>query len=166
MAEEIGALYNTKIPGYEEAADIQAALKLYHYGSTTYDESNTDPSQLPNPSLSRHLQDLRDDITDLEDRGIGSEFVAIEPTNVLDGFIWMDANSVVNNFEQMSAASYSNDAPTEGISNGSLWINKDSENKDLLVYDQELEVWVYASRFPDTATELNSHEVLNIMGVF
>jgi hypothetical protein len=166
MAEEIGALYNTKIPGYEEAADIQAALKLYHYGSTTYDESNTDPSQLPNPSLSRHLQDLRDDITDLEDRGIGSEFVAIEPTNVLDGFIWMDANSVVNNFEQMSAASYSNDAPTEGISNGSLWIDKDSENKDLLVYDQELEVWVYASRFTDTSAELDSHEVLNIMGVF
>jgi hypothetical protein len=78
----------------------------------------------------------------------------------------MDANSVVNNFEQVSAASYSNEAPIEGISNGSLWINKDSENKDLLVYDQELEVWVYASRFTDTATELNSHEVLNIMGVF
>jgi hypothetical protein len=166
MAEEIGALYNTKIPGYEEAADIQAALKLYHYGSTTYDASNTDPAQLPNPSLSRHLQDLKDDITDLEERGIGSEFVATEPTNILDGFIWMDANSVVNNFEQVSAASYSNDAPIEGISNGSLWINKDSENKDLLVYDQELEVWVYASRLTDTATELNSHEVLNIMGVF
>jgi len=28
-------LYPTKIPGYEDAADIQEALRLYHYGSTT-----------------------------------------------------------------------------------------------------------------------------------
>jgi hypothetical protein len=28
-------LYPTKIPGYEDAADIQEALRLYHYGSST-----------------------------------------------------------------------------------------------------------------------------------
>ena len=35
MAEDIGNIYKTKIPSYAEAADIQAALKLFHYGTTT-----------------------------------------------------------------------------------------------------------------------------------
>ena len=39
-SENIGNLYPSKIPGYEDAADIQAALRLYHYGSTTYDINN------------------------------------------------------------------------------------------------------------------------------
>jgi hypothetical protein len=39
---EIGSgIYPTKIPGYEDAADIQAALRLYHYGSTTIPTENT-----------------------------------------------------------------------------------------------------------------------------
>ena len=34
-------VYPTKIPGYEDAADIQAALRLYHYGSETIPTVNT-----------------------------------------------------------------------------------------------------------------------------
>ena len=49
--ENIGGLYNTKQPGYDDAADIQAALKAFLYGSYTYDTTSTDPTQLPNPSL-------------------------------------------------------------------------------------------------------------------
>ena len=33
-AENIGTVYPTKIPGLEDPADIQAALKLYHYGTS------------------------------------------------------------------------------------------------------------------------------------
>jgi hypothetical protein len=33
--ENGSGLYPTKIPGYEDAADIQEALRLYHYGSST-----------------------------------------------------------------------------------------------------------------------------------
>ena len=33
--------YPTKIPGYEDAADIQEALRLYHYGSTTIPTEST-----------------------------------------------------------------------------------------------------------------------------
>ena len=39
-AESIGAIYSTKIPGYSDNADIQAAFKLYHYGSLDYDSTN------------------------------------------------------------------------------------------------------------------------------
>lgn len=93
-AEDIGSLYNTKMPGYEDAADIQAALKLFLYGSTAYDTANTDPTQLPNPSLARHLQDLSDAITTLEDQGLGSLYTATEPTSPQDGLIWVDSDAV------------------------------------------------------------------------
>jgi len=53
-------LFNTKIPGLSDAADIQAALRLYHYGSYTYDGANTNPALIPNPSIAKHLQNLVD----------------------------------------------------------------------------------------------------------
>ena len=51
-------LFNTKIPGLGDAADIQAALRLYHYGSYTYDGANTTTSNLVSPSIAKHLQNL------------------------------------------------------------------------------------------------------------
>ena len=52
-------LFNTKIPGLSDAADIQAALRLYHYGTYTYDGANTNPANLPVPSMAKHLQNLK-----------------------------------------------------------------------------------------------------------
>ena len=51
-------LFPAKVPGLSDAADIQAALKLYHYGSYTYDGSNTNPANLVTPSIAKHLQNL------------------------------------------------------------------------------------------------------------
>ena len=53
-------LFNAKVPGLSDAADIQAALRLYHYGSYTYDGANTNPANLVNPSIAKHLQNLID----------------------------------------------------------------------------------------------------------
>jgi hypothetical protein len=58
---EIGSgVYSTKIPGYEDAADIQEALRLYHYGSTTipteYNLGTT--SGINTKSIAGHLQTL------------------------------------------------------------------------------------------------------------
>ena len=53
-------LYPTKIPGYADAADIQEALRLYHYGSTTIpttDELGT-PSGINTKSIAGHLKAL------------------------------------------------------------------------------------------------------------
>ena len=53
-------LFPAKVPGLSDAADIQAALRLYHYGSYTYDGSNTNPANLLNPSIAKHLQNLKE----------------------------------------------------------------------------------------------------------
>lgn len=68
-AESIGYLYSTKIPGYADIADIQAAFKLYHYGSSAYDTANTDTAQLVNPSIAYTLNNLQTQITNLDPTG-------------------------------------------------------------------------------------------------
>jgi hypothetical protein len=66
MAEElIGSLVPTKIPGYNDSADIQAALKVYHYGSYTYDTSQTNKANLINPSIAYTINDLQNQINNL-----------------------------------------------------------------------------------------------------
>jgi hypothetical protein len=70
MASElIGTLYPTQIPGYADNADIQAAFKLYHYGSTEYDTSEADPEELVNPSIAYSLNDLQVQIDALDPAG-------------------------------------------------------------------------------------------------
>lgn len=64
--ESIGALVPTKIPGYADAADIQAALRAYHYGSYTYDTANTTPANLVNPSMAYTINNLQSQITNID----------------------------------------------------------------------------------------------------
>jgi uncharacterized protein YaiE (UPF0345 family) len=61
-AESIGSLVPTKIPGLSDQADIQAALRVYHYGSYTFDTAETDPTELINPSIAYTINDLQDQI--------------------------------------------------------------------------------------------------------
>jgi hypothetical protein len=96
-SENIGSLYPTKMPGYDDAADIQAALQLYHYGaaSDTYDPDNTDPDDIVTNSIAGHLKALDTRVDAVEGTGIGSDYSATEPTSPENGFIWVDADSVV-----------------------------------------------------------------------
>lgn len=64
-AESIGSLVPTKIPGLSDQADIQAALRVYHYGSYTFDTAETDPAELINPSIAYTINDLQDQIDSL-----------------------------------------------------------------------------------------------------
>jgi len=61
--ESIGALVPTVIPGYADAADIQAALRAYHYGSYTYDPANTSTAALINPSIAYTINDIQTQVT-------------------------------------------------------------------------------------------------------
>jgi hypothetical protein len=61
-AESIGTLVPTKIPGLSDPADIQAALRLYHYGSYTFDTAEDDPANLVSPSIAYTINDLQDQI--------------------------------------------------------------------------------------------------------
>jgi hypothetical protein len=64
--ENIGELVPTKVPGYADDADIQAALRVYHYGSDTFDINETDPSELPAESIAKYILDITNDISSIE----------------------------------------------------------------------------------------------------
>ena len=65
-AENIGELVPTKIPGYADSADIQAALRLYHYGSYTFDVNETNAANLINPSIAYTLNSLQSQVTNID----------------------------------------------------------------------------------------------------
>jgi hypothetical protein len=147
MAENIDntvggtGLYNTKIPSFDEAADIQAALRLYHYGSSSYDTTNTDPAQLPNPSLARHLKILQDDIDSVDAKGIGSVYSATAPTSPIDGYVWMDSTTSSASSVGIPTAVYTNSAPTTGLTDGLLWVDKDSSPLKMYIYNATSSDW-------------------------
>jgi len=92
-AESIGALYSTKIPGYADNADIQAAFKLYHYGSTDYNTANANTANLVTPSIAYTLNDLQVQITNLDPAGSVSKSVIDAKGDLLVG----SANDTVDN---------------------------------------------------------------------
>jgi len=61
--ENIGTLIPTKIPGYADPADIQAALRAYHYGSYSFDTAEADPANLITPSIAKTIYDLQQGTT-------------------------------------------------------------------------------------------------------
>jgi hypothetical protein len=64
-AESIGTLVPTKIPSLSDQADIQAALRVYHYGSYTFDTAETSAANLINPSIAYTINNLQTQITNL-----------------------------------------------------------------------------------------------------
>jgi hypothetical protein len=92
-SETIGAIYPTEIPGYADNADIQAAFKLYHYGSLEYDTSETDVAELVNPSMAHTLNDLQEQITALDPAGSVSKSTIDAKGDLLVGL----SNDTVDN---------------------------------------------------------------------
>jgi hypothetical protein len=92
-AESIGALYSTKIPGYSDNADIQAAFKLYHYGSTDYNTANANTGDLVSPSIAYTLNNLQGQITGLDPAGSVSKSIIDAKGDLLVG----SANDAVDN---------------------------------------------------------------------
>jgi hypothetical protein len=149
MAENINSAgpsgpYNTSIPSLSENANIQEALKLYHYGTLT---GPTLMNQVLEQSVAGHFKSMSTRVTTLETTGIGSVYSSSEPTPVSlsqtaipDGFIWVDANSAAPNFNingliPVAVAKYQTTTPTGTIAEGSLWIDKGSDPLTMYVYD-------------------------------
>jgi hypothetical protein len=131
-------VYNTKIPAYSEPADIQAALKLYHYGS---EEVPSDIEDVEPKSIAGYLKAIEENISDIEATGIGSDFTATMPTNVPDGFIWVDSDANLGTDYFIPSVEYQEDAPTTNLTNGMLWVEKGSTPLTMYVYDAEDEEW-------------------------
>jgi hypothetical protein len=66
----IGDLIPTKIPGLSDDADVQEALRLYHYGSYTYSPSNTSPVNLVEPSMAKTIYDIQQDIISVDSASV------------------------------------------------------------------------------------------------
>ena len=77
-AESIGTLVPTKIPGLSDPADIQAALRLYHYGDYAYNTANASEGSLVNPSIAYTINSLQTQITaiDLSTALLKTDFAA------------------------------------------------------------------------------------------
>lgn len=137
MAEDIGGVYSTKQPSYDESADIQAALKLFLYGST-----GTPPATKAavNDGIAKHIKDLDSRVETQETIGIGSDHYTLTEIQALtsptDGFIAMASDSsgsaVLTSY---ATAVYTNDQPTENLINGMIWIDKDASPIKSYVYD-------------------------------
>jgi hypothetical protein len=82
MAESIGNIYETAVPSLSDTADIQEALRLYHYGANSgsgdgqYPPTNTDPTNLVIPSVAYHLYNLQQQITSFESGLLPTAWVA------------------------------------------------------------------------------------------
>jgi hypothetical protein len=133
--ENIGAIFPTKIPGLDDVANIQEALRIYHYGSTAYNINNTNKSSLPVPSLANNLKLLEDDITALENLGTGSAYLSTEPADIPNGYIWVDSTSSGAVEVGLPIVFYQNDAPATDLVEGMLWVDKNSSPLSMYVYD-------------------------------
>jgi hypothetical protein len=137
--ENIGSLYPTKIPGMSDNADIQAALKIYHYGSLTVPSTE---DQVQTSSIAGYIKALQARAAALESQGIGSSYQADAPITsgtgaVPDGYIWIDSDTsspVFNPTQVYATAKYQTSAPTVGITTGTLWVDSDSTPLKLYVY--------------------------------
>ena len=131
--ESIGTLIPTAIPGYTDSADIQAALRAYHYGSYSYDPANTSPGSLVTPSIAKTIYDIQGDITALENRpSSGGEVDATQPApgdftppEIPDGFIWVDSDGTVGGQPTSATSVFTNSAPTTSLTTGVIWVDKD-----------------------------------------
>lgn len=129
-AENIGTVYPTKIPGFEDPADIQAALKLYHYGTTN---TITSESEIIADSVVGHIKALDTRVDAIEADALGSAILPSAPTGVDDGYIWVDSTSNVTSDVQYATASYQTSAPSNPTT-GTLWVDSDSSPLTLYVW--------------------------------
>jgi hypothetical protein len=148
--ENIGNLVPTKIPALIDDANIQDALKAYHYGSYDFDTAETDPEELLNPSIAYTINDLQDQIDDqvaleLAARNISSaqnsapvaaNFTAFSAT-IPNGYIWVDKDAAAPVGYLSATSIYTAIQPTTGLANGVIWIKKGSSPLEMYVYNSD-----------------------------
>jgi hypothetical protein len=134
--------YNTLIPSLDDNANIQEALRMYHYG-TTDGSIPEEAADINADSVAAYLGNLQTQINDLD---LGSTYSISEPEVDDNGYIWVDADSAAPIFgtppaSVPSVAKYQNAAPTSGLQDGMLWVDKDAVPLKLYVYDATLAQW-------------------------
>jgi hypothetical protein len=140
--------YNTSIPELVENANIQEALRIYHYGSKIppLDMSTVLPS-----SVAGHFKTMSTRVSNLETQGIGSSYLPSEPSSIPNGYIWVDADSAAPVFDETvvsvpSVVKYQNDQPSANLKDGMQWVDKDDAFLTMYVYDQGSTTWLRSNQ--------------------
>lgn len=158
----VGFFFNTQIPDLDDDANIQDALRQYHYGGGASD--NEDPASIVANSIAGHLQSIADRFEDvLEYYRTAGAFSATEPTGtpsgtsldagIPDGYIWVDSSASGGpSSRYYAAAFYSDSAPVSDLSDGVIWIDKDSALKTAYVYDANTSSWIAINDFANAVS--------------
>jgi hypothetical protein len=146
--ENIGNLVPTKIPALADDANIQDALKAYHYGSYDFDTAETDTANLLNPSIAYTINDLQEQIDDQVALELAardsSRVTTTAPTaaaftafsnTIPDGYIWVDKDAAAPVGYISATSVYTATQPTTGLANGVIWIKKGSNPLEMYVYN-------------------------------
>jgi hypothetical protein len=148
--ENIGNLVPTKIPALIDDANIQDALRAYHYGSYDFDTAENDPAELLVPSMAHTINDLQEQIDDqtaleLAARNISSaqnsapvaaNFTAFSAT-IPNGYIWVDKDAAAPVGYLSATSIYTVTQPSTGLANGVIWIKKGTSPLEMYVYNAD-----------------------------
>jgi hypothetical protein len=146
--ENIGNLVPTKIPALSDDANIQDALKAYHYGSYDFNTAETNTANLLNPSIAYSITNLQTQITtkaalEVAARDISratttaptaAAFTAFSNT-IPDGYVWLDTDSSAGVGYYSATSAYTTTAPSTNLANGLIWIKKGSSPLEMYVYN-------------------------------
>jgi len=146
--ENIGNLVPTKIPALIDDANIQDALKAYHYGSYDFDTAETNTANLLNPSIAYTITNLQTQINtkaalEVSARDISratttaptaAAFTAFSNT-IPDGYVWLDKDSSAGVGYFAATSIYTATAPSTNLANGLIWIKKGSSPIEMYVYN-------------------------------
>jgi len=146
--ENIGNLVPTKIPALSDDANIQDALKAYHYGSYTFDTAETNTANLLNPSIAYTITNLQSQITTKAALEVAARdssratttaptaaaFTAFSNT-IPDGYVWLDKDSSAGVGYYAATSVYTTTAPSTNLANGLIWIKKGSSPLEMYVYN-------------------------------
>ena len=152
--ENIGNLVPTKIPSLVDDANIQDALKAYHYGSYDFDTAEADPAELLNPSIAYTINSLQSQITTKAALEVAardsSRVTTTAPTaaaftafsnTIPDGYIWVDKDASAPVGYISATSVYTTTQPTTGLANGVIWIKKGSSPIEMYVYNGDTSVF-------------------------
>ena len=146
--ENIGNLVPTKIPALVDDANIQDALKAYHYGSYDFNTAETNTANLLNPSIAYTITNLQTQITTKAALEVAARdssrasttaptaaaFTAFSNT-IPDGYVWLDTDSSAGVGYYSATSAYTTTAPSTNLANGLIWIKKGSSPLEMYVYN-------------------------------
>ena len=152
--ENIGNLVPTKIPALVDDANIQDALKAYHYGSYDFDTAETNTANLLNPSIAYTINNLQTQITTKAALEVAARdssrasttaptaaaFTAFSAT-IPDGYVWLDKDASAGVGYYAATSVYTATAPTTNLANGLIWIKKGSSPLEMYVYNGDTSVF-------------------------